>query len=53
MVPWMVPVPDVYYAWCRHWSSEVFHKALAHHRQCRGTEPNHNFGSDDYLQKAR
>jgi hypothetical protein len=46
-------VPDAYYAWCQHWASEGFQKASAHHRQCRGTNPNHKFGGDDMLQKAK
>jgi hypothetical protein len=47
----MAPVPDVYYAWCRYWASEGFQKASAHHRQCRGTNPNHKFGGDDMIRK--
>ena len=53
MVPWMAPVPDAYYAWCRYWASEGFQKASAHHRQCRGTNPNHKFGGDDMIRKAK
>lgn len=54
MVPWMAaPVPDAYYAWCRYWAFEGFQKASAHHRQCRGTNPNHKFGGDDMIRKAK
>jgi hypothetical protein len=53
MVPWMVPVPDAYYAWCRYWSFEGFQKASAHHMQCQGTNPNHKFGGNDMLRKAK
>jgi hypothetical protein len=53
MVPWMVPMPDAYYAWCQHWASEGFQKTSSHHMQCRGTNPNHRFGGDDMLQKAK
>ena len=53
MVPWMAPVPDAYYAWCRYWASEGFQKASTHHRQCRGTNPNHKFGGDDMIRKAK
>jgi hypothetical protein len=30
-----------------------FKKVSAHHRQCRGTNPNHKFGGDDMLRKAK
>jgi hypothetical protein len=50
---WMAPVPDAYYAWCRYWASKGFQKASAHHRQCRGTNPNNKFGGDDMLRKAK
>jgi hypothetical protein len=35
------------------WASEGFQKASAHHRQCRGTNPNHKCGGDDMLRKAK
>ena len=53
MVPWMSHTPDAYMAWCQHWASEGFQETSIKHRECRGTNPNHTFGGDNFTRKAQ
>jgi hypothetical protein len=34
-------------------ASKGFQKASTHHRQCRGSDPNHSFGGDNYVRLAK
>ena len=51
--PWLSHLEDATLAWSQRWASESFHEESVKHRDNRGHNPNHTFGSDSWTRLAQ